>query len=87
MDRELSAVLKDIITPTFLPPLESKSTVFNILAYTRDEAEEVPDGWDATHSHAIEGADDREAEHDTMKGLRAPRHDVGMSVAYRDEDE
>lgn len=79
MDRELSAVMKDIVTPTFLPPLE-KSTVFDILVYTRDTAE-IPDGWDVTNPHVVE-----DGENDTMKGLNAPRHNVGMSVAYRDED-
>ncbi|KAF8315917.1 DNA-binding protein, partial [Clavulina sp. PMI_390] len=79
MDRELSAVMKDIITPTFLPPLE-KQTVFDILVYVKDGAE-VPEGWDTTHSHVVE-----DGEHDTMKGLTAPHHKVGLSVAYRDED-
>ena len=79
MDRELSAVMKDIVTPTFLPPLE-KQTVFDILVYTKDSTE-IPDGWDSTHTHAVEDGD-----HDTMKGLIAPNHNVGMSVAYRDED-
>lgn len=79
MDRELSAVMKDVVTPTFLPPLE-KQTVFDILVYTKDEVE-ILEGWDSTHPHAVE-----DGEYDMMKGLIAPNHHVGMSVAYRDED-
>lgn len=81
MDREMNAVMKDIISPTYLPSLESP-TVFNILAYARDSML-IPDGWETTHSHGIpEG----EGEHDTLKGLNAPFHTVGLSVAYKDED-
>jgi hypothetical protein len=81
MDRELGAVMKDIISPTFLPPLDT-ATVFDILAYVSNDAD-ILDGWDATHAHPIpEG----EGEHDTLKGFSAPRHSVALSVAYREED-
>lgn len=85
----MNAVMKDIISPTFLPSIEA-ATVFNILVYTREShgaasrsnpSLDIPDGWEATHPHAVE-----EAEHDTLKALNAPRHHVGLSVAYRDED-
>ena len=71
--------MRDIVTPTFLPPLQ-KQTVFDILVYTKDSME-IPDGWDDTHPHTVE-----DGEHDTMKGLFAPYHNVAMSVGYRDED-
>lgn len=81
MDRELSAAMKDIVSPTFLPPLDV-ATVFDILVYTANGTS-IPDGWDQTHAHPIpEG----EGEHDTLKGLTAPRHQVALSLAYREED-
>jgi mitotic spindle assembly checkpoint protein MAD2 len=79
MDREMNAVMKDIISPTYLPTIENP-TVFNILVYAH-ESSTVPEGWDKTHPHGIE-----EGENDTLKALTAPRHTVSLSVAYRDEE-
>lgn len=75
----MNAVMKDIISPTYLPTIEN-STVFNILAYTH-ESTTIPDGWEKTHLHGIE-----EGENDTLKALSAPCHTVAMSVAYCDEE-
>lgn len=78
MDAELNRVMNGFLSPDSLPALEI-ATVFDILVYLKG-SEEIPDGWDATHSHAVE-----DGEQDTLKGLNAPRHKVELSVAYRDE--
>lgn len=80
MDREMNAVMKDIISPTYLPSIDSPA-VFNILAYVRDTAP-VADVWEETHLHGV-GED---GENDTLKPLRTARHTVGLSVAYCEEE-
>lgn len=79
-DREMNAVMKDIISPTYLPSIDSPA-LFNILAYVKESAS-VADAWEDTHLHTI-GED---GENDTLKPLKTTRHTVGLSVAYCEED-
>lgn len=81
MHRELSAAIKAVADPSFLPPLENP-IVFDILVYTSNGAL-IPDGWEPTHTHAIpEG----EAEYGNVNGLKATRHQVTLSLSYREEE-
>ncbi len=75
----MNTVMKDIITPTFLPSID-KPMVFNILTYAKEDVE-IPDGWEATYPHAIEDGD-----HDDLKAFNPSLHTVGVSVSYRDEE-
>jgi len=63
----------------FLPSI-GKPMVFNILTYAKEDVE-IPDGWEATHPHAVEDGD-----HDDLKAFNALLHTVGVSVSYRDEE-
>ncbi|KAF8340321.1 DNA-binding protein [Cantharellus anzutake] len=78
--REMNAVMKDIITPTFLPSIETPM-VFNILTYAKDDVD-IPDGWEATHPHSV-----IDGEHDTLKAFNSLHHTLGLSVVYRDEEQ
>ncbi|KDQ06912.1 hypothetical protein BOTBODRAFT_140664 [Botryobasidium botryosum FD-172 SS1] len=85
MDSEMAAVIKPILScDGFLPTIE-EPTVFNILAYAREdeEADPVPPppGWEDTHAYGIEEGKSEEVR---LKTLDTKLHKVGIAVSYLD---
>ncbi|KAF5375199.1 hypothetical protein D9758_000353 [Tetrapyrgos nigripes] len=81
---EIRAILKQIISMVTYLPVIQEGTVFNILAYTSEEAE-IPAGeWVDTDPLAIEAGKSQQVK---MRSFSTDVHRVDAMVSYRYEPE